>query len=443
MTTQEFRTSFKRSAATSTQAQARRPASVLLIGLNYAPEPTGNAPYTTKLAEGLVRLGHNVQVLTGYPHYPHWRIAEGYSGLSKQEKVNGVPVRRLRHSVPAVPRTFNRLLMELTFGLHTALRRWGQHDVVLVVSPGLFSSAFAVAKARLTGTPVAIWIQDLYSRGLEETGAGGSITKAMKWVESKILGACSGVTVIHGRFRDYVVDELAVPQQNVDVIRNWTHIRHSEDFDRQAVRARLGWPAGETIALHAGNMGVKQGLENVVEAARLADAFDSRVRFVLLGAGNRREALQVAGEGISSLSFLKPLSDKEYSEALRAADVLIVNERPELREMSVPSKLTSYFATGLPVVAATHPESATADEIRASGAGILVDPQRPSVLLRAVEQLASDPVESARLGQAGPHYVEHWLSEASALDAYSGWLNDISSNASIEARIDASRRRAD
>jgi glycosyltransferase involved in cell wall biosynthesis len=255
----------------------------------------------------------------------------------------------------------------------------------------------------------------------------------MKWVESKILRACSGVTVIHGRFRDYVVDELSVPGQNVDVIRNWTHIQHNEDFDREAVRARLGWSTDETIALHAGNMGVKQGLENVVEAARLADAFDSHVRFVLLGDGNRREALEVAGEGISSLSFLKPLRDKEYSEALRAADVLIVNERPELREMSVPSKLTSYFATGLPVVAATHSESATADEIRASRAGIVVDPLRPSALLRAVEQLASDLGESDRLGQAGPHYVEQRLSEASAIDAYSGWLNDVSLNSTIKA----------
>lgn len=420
MTTQEFR-----ATASSTDSVATRhnqPASVLLIGLNYAPEPTGNAPYTTKLAEGLARLGHKVEVLTGYPHYPHWRIAQGYSGLSIQETLNGVPVRRLRHSVPSVPRTLNRLFMELTFGLHSALRRWGRHDVVLVVSPGLFSSAFAVAKARLTGIPVAIWIQDLYSRGLEETGAGGSTTKAMKWVESRILRACSGVTVIHGRFRDYVVDELSVPGHNVYVIRNWTHIQHNEDFDRQAVRARLGWSADETIALHAGNIGVKQGLENVVEAARLADAFDSHVRFVLLGDGNRREALQVAGEGISSLSFLKPLSDKEYSEALRAADVLIVNERPELREMSVPSKLTSYFATGLPVVAATNSESATADEIRTSGAGIIVDPLRPSALLRGVERLRSTPEEAAGLGAAGPAYAASVLSESTAISAYSEWL---------------------
>lgn len=399
--------------------------SVLLIGLHYSPEPTGNAPYTTKLAEGLTGLGHKVQVLTGYPHYPHWRIADGYSGLSTDETINEVPVRRLRHSVPAVPRVLNRLVMELTFGLHTALRRWGQHDVVLVVSPGLFSSAFVVAKARMTRIPVAIWIQDLYSRGLEETGGSHAMTRAIKWIESKVLRASTGITVIHARFRDYVVDELRIPRENVGVIRNWTHIHHDAVFDRAAVRARLGWAPDETIALHTGNMGVKQGLENVIEAARLADALDSRVRFILLGDGNRREALHIAGQGISSLSFLKPLGDQEYSEALRAAEVLIVNECPELREMSVPSKLTSYFATGLPVVAATHTESATADEIRASGAGILVDPQRPSALLRGVERLRDNPGEAKRLGTAGPAYAAKVLSEVTAIGAYSQWLLDL------------------
>ncbi|WP_275092552.1 glycosyltransferase family 4 protein [Sinomonas gamaensis] len=408
-----------------------------MIGLNYAPEPTGNAPYTTKLAEGLLAQGHQVEVITGYPHYPSWQISPGYSGLAAAEMINGVKVRRLRHSVPAVPKMLNRLLMELTFGLHSALRSWGSsHDVVLVVSPGLFSSALAIAKARLKRVPVAIWIQDLYSRGLEETGGGALTTKAMKWAEAKILGACGAVTVIHQRFRDYAIEELSVSPSAVGVIRNWTHIRHTDDFDRKAVRERLGWAEDEVIALHAGNMGVKQGLENVVEAARLADAFSSQVRFILLGDGNRREALQTASEGISSLSFLKPFGDKEYTDALRAADVLIVNERPQLREMSVPSKLTSYFATGLPVVAATDPQSATADEIRASGAGMVIDPQRPSALLRAVEHLAANPAEAADLGAAGPSYAESVLSEKRAITTYSRWLEGLarSTYAPIEDR---------
>ena len=53
---------------------------ILIIGVNYAPEPTGNAPYTTALARSLARRGHEVHVLTSYPHYPQWRVPDGWTG---------------------------------------------------------------------------------------------------------------------------------------------------------------------------------------------------------------------------------------------------------------------------------------------------------------------------------------------------------------------------
>lgn len=392
---------------------------VLVVGLNYAPEPTGNAPYTTKLVEGLREQGHEVRVVTGYPHYPWWKVQEGYTGLSRLESVNDVPVRRLRHTVPAAPRALSRLVMELTFGLHAVFVRWGDPDVVLVISPALFSSGLAVLKARLRGKRVAIWVQDLYSRGLEETAGKRSLaSRAMRRIESTILAACASVTVIHDRFRSYVVDELNIPESRVHVVRNWSHVRLPAEFDRAKARRQFGWKDGDTIALHAGNMGVKQGLENVVEAARLASALGSPVKFVLLGDGNRRAALEEAGAGIPNLTFVRPMDDASYSAALRAADVLLVNELADVREMSVPSKLTSYFATGLPVVAATHEESATSDEIRLSEGGIRVDPERPSVLLRAVEGLGADQDRASKLGANGQAYASRVLSAETAIAAH-------------------------
>lgn len=392
---------------------------VLVVALNYAPEPTGNAPYTTKLVEGLRGQGHDVRVLTGYPHYPWWRVQEGYTGLSRREMINHVPVRRVRHTVPAAPRTVSRLWMELTFGLHAVCTRWGEPDIVLVVSPALFSSGLAVLKAKLRRKRVSIWVQDLYSRGLEETaGRRSLVSRAMRRVESAILAACASVTVIHDRFQAYVVNELRIPECKVHVVRNWSHVHLPSGFDRARARRDLGWADDEIIALHAGNMGVKQGLENVVEAARLASALGSPVKFVLLGDGNRRAALEEAGAGIPNLAFVRPMDDASYSAALRAADVLLVNELADVREMSVPSKLTSYFATGLPVVAATHEESATSDEICLSEGGVRVDPERPSVLLRAIEALGTDPERAARLGANGQSYASRMLSAEAAITAH-------------------------
>ena len=79
---------------------SRRAVKVAILGINYAPEPTGIAPYTTRLATGLAERGHDVRVLTGLPHYPQWRRDEASSGFRSEEEMHGVLVRRLNHSVP-------------------------------------------------------------------------------------------------------------------------------------------------------------------------------------------------------------------------------------------------------------------------------------------------------------------------------------------------------
>ncbi|MDQ0094668.1 glycosyltransferase family 4 protein [Paeniglutamicibacter psychrophenolicus] len=398
----------------------------LLTSLNYAPEQTGIAPYATKLAEGLHLQGIDIQVLAGYPHYPQWEAHSGYTGMTMEQHVNGVSIRRLRHRIPSVPKFLPRIHMELSYGLRILLTKWHASDVALTISPALFASGMTVLKARSTGTPVGIWVQDLYSRGLEETtGSSLLVSRAVKFIEGKILRSATGVTVIHERFRQYVVDELGVSADKVHVIRNWSHIEVPEKIDRESVRESLGWKVDEIIALHAGNMGVKQDLGNIIEAARVAFSSGSKVRFVLLGDGNQRPALEASAEGVGNLSFLAPLSDANFVPALQAADVLLVNELPGVKEMSVPSKLTSYFATGQPIIAATEPDSATADEIRASGSGLHVQSGKPSELLAAIEELASNPDLATKCSVSGTIYAQTILSEKRAIDEFAIWLSSL------------------
>lgn len=402
---------------------------VLIVGLNYVPEPTGIAPYTTGLAEGLVRDGVPVRVVAGFPHYPQWRIHDGYSGRTMRETIGGVPVTRLRHYVPPAPRLLDRLVLELGFGLRAATARWGGPDVLLLVSPALFSTGLAGLRARLTGVPYAVWVQDIYTLGVAESGTGGRLAgRLLSWVERSILRSADRVVVIHDRFKRYLVEDLGIEADRVAVVRNWSHVDEAPSFSRSGTRERLGWGPDDVIVLHAGNMGAKQGLENVVQASQLAADRGSRVRFVLLGDGNRRAALEALG-GNSALDFLDPLPEGEFTAALHAADVLLVNERPGLTEMSVPSKLTSYFATGLPVIAATDALSVTAEELIRSGAGPRVDAADPAALLAAAETLAADPESAASYGRAGRVFRGENLSESSAIAAFTRILTDVAARA--------------
>ena len=386
---------------------------VLLIGLNYAPDRTGIPPYTTGAAEGLAGQGAEVRVITGYPHYPSWKIPPDYRGLTMREEIEGVPVLRLRHPVPADGNPLVRVAMELVFGLRAVFSGWGRPSVVLAVSPALLSTALVVARARLTGVPVVVWVQDIYTLGVTETGAGGFGSRPLRAVESWTMRSATRVIGIHQRFKRFLTEQLGVAEDRVDVVRNWTHVPASRGRSEET-RVRLGWNPDHTIVLHAGNMGAKQNLQSVVRASRIAAEQEAPVTFVLLGDGHRKSELVAMGSN-SRLQFLDPLPDGEFESALASADVLLVNELPGMTEMSVPSKLTSYFSTGLPVLAAVDPGSVTAEEIESSGGGRCVAADDPEALLAAALALREGDL-AAGLGAAGLRYQTTELGSAAAMD---------------------------
>lgn len=403
-----------------------RPTSaVTVLGMNYPPEPTGISPYTGAMARGLEARGYRVSVITTHPHYPEWRVKAGYGQWSRSEHLDGVSVRRLRHYVPSSPSGIRRLLSEISFGLRLVGARWRHPRAVVAISPALFSTALAAVKARVLyrGTPFVVWVQDLYWLGMSETGQGHGHAGRVMWkVEGWLLRHAERVVVIHDRFKDRVVNDFGVDPHRVVVLRNWTHLRPRDSVDREATRARMGW-GEETVVLHAGNMGVKQGLDNVLDAAQLASDRGDEVRFVLMGSGGEHARLRAEGEHIPSLQFVDPLPDEEFAAALEAADVLLVNEKVGVAEMAVPSKLTSYFSTGQPVVAATDVRGITADEIRLADAGIVVRAGDPEKLLDAVLEIARDPALAARLGSNGKRYRETVLDETFAIDQFANLLS--------------------
>jgi colanic acid biosynthesis glycosyl transferase WcaI len=294
-----------------------------------------------------------------------------------------------------------------------------------MVSPALFSTAIAMIRARLSSRrlPVNVWVQDIYSLGITETGMGGGpVARLITWVERATLAAAAGVVVIHDRFGQHLRRQLGVNPDRIEVVRNWTHVDPVMPTDVELARARHGWSSDETVVLHAGNMGIKQGLENVVSAARLADQQGSPVRFVLLGNGSQRDELRALGADINRLQFIDSLEDAGFQDALASADILLVNEKPGVSEMAVPSKLTSYFNAARPVLAATAAEGLTASEIEAADGGRIVQAGDPQALLDAVLVLRAAPELASALGANGFRYRMSVLGEAAAIDRFEGWL---------------------
>lgn len=414
---------------------------ILVIGINYVPEVTGIAPYTSALAAGLAARGHSVRALTAMPHYPEWRWRGGYGGWRMRETIDGVDVHRLLHYLPTRPVGMGRLISEVSFGLRVLVASWGRPDVVLLVSPALFAIRIAMLRARLgrLRRRTVVWVQDLYSRGIIEAAGvdhDAPVARLIRATEAAVLRRAEAAVVIHEGFVDLTLNLGARPSA-LRVVRNWAHLRPSMDVDgRDAVRRRLGWQEGEVIALHSGNMGVKQALGNVVDAARLADERDAHVRFVFTGTGSERSHLEQRARrlGVRRIGFLDTIAQSDFTATLEAADVLLLNEAPGLRETAMPSKLTSYFSAGRPVVAATDAASLSAREVETSGAGVRVDPADPAALLDEIERISRDPSLVTELGGNGRRYSGELLDEAVAVSAFEHVLSQVARRGNSAAR---------
>lgn len=382
----------------------------------------------------LAARGHQVSVITGVPHYPEWRKRPGYNSFRPTtEVIDGVRVTRVPHYVPSGPGMIGRILMELSFAFWLLVLPLRGPDAVLCTSPSLFGSLAArIRTARRAGPAFGVWVHDFYGLGSSEIGgAAGRISGLIDRVETELLRRSDGIAVIHDRFRE-IVDNRVVgtgSRGQTVVIRNWSHMADMIDDESPAAAVRaterelLRWSPESRVVLHAGNMGQKQGLENVVDTAALvASHSDDDLLFVLLGDGNARRELERRAAGVPTIRFMDPLPDEEFRVALRCADVLLVNERVGVKEMAVPSKLTTYFASGTPVVAAVDRQGITAQEIESTGTGVVVPSGDPDALASSIRSLLDDRAMCAQITLAAERHCIDNLSSQAAGDGFERWI---------------------
>lgn len=402
----------------------RRRERLLLVSTNYAPEQAGIGPYATQIAEHWAsERGAEVHVLTGLPHYPSWRLDPAYHRVWRVVDTRaGVYVHRRRHSVPPRQTAGRRALYEATILAHGLLAppRMGRPDAVMAQVPSLAGGVLAARIAQRHGVPYLPVIQDLMGAAAAQSGiAGGArAAAAVSAMERRVLRRATLVGIIHDSFRDRVCS-LGVPAERVRLVPNWSHTA-VPTAARDAVRSRLGWEPGRTVLLHSGNMGLKQGLDVLIEAARQLP----QVRVVLMGDGSQRGRLKQLARSVPNVSLLPPAAEVDFPDVLAAADALVVTQRSTVLDMSVPSKLTSYFAAGRPVIASVAAGGGAAQEILRASAGWLVPPEDPAALAAVAREVAADPGAADAVGARGADYARAHLGRVAGLGRVNALLDE-------------------
>lgn len=394
---------------------------VALVSVNFWPEVTGIGPYARAYADLLHAAGHDVLVITSRPHYPEWR--------ARDSDDTHLPYRvcRRRHYIPTRPTGLRRMAFELSFGAVAwrALREAGAVDLALAVSPSLVGAAAAACFASAGGIPFGLIVQDVVSAATEQGATGRALGLPAALLERYTVRQADLVGVVSEAFIPRLLT-LGARADRVRLVRNWP-LSDRPFPPRDEARARSGFAADELVCVHAGNLGAKQGLDTVVEAAALADRRGIPVRFVLIGDGNQRERLQRRARGISRIEFRPILPEEQLFDALAGADALLLNQRASVTDMALPSKLTTYVRSGTPIVAAVAGESAAARELVPYGAALVIPPEQPDALLDAVLRVARDSALRASLLEGARAYREAALARPALEAAFMSFVAECAS----------------
>jgi colanic acid biosynthesis glycosyl transferase WcaI len=396
---------------------------ILVYGINFAPELTGIGKYTGEMAAYLVEKGHQVRVITAPPYYPHWYILPGYSGTAYTREVwRGVEVFRCPLWVP--PRGANgvrisglqRIIHLVSFALSslpTALSqiRWRPERVV-AMAPAIVNAPTALLVARLARGKAWLHIQDFEldaARRLGMLPAMEQVYRLAGKVEGALYRGFDRVSSISNRMMDHLAHK-GVASQRAVLFPNWVDPRRIYPLSGyNYLRPELGLE-NKRVMLYAGNMGQKQGLEVLVEAARrLIEQRD--LLFLLCGSGAARPQLEKLAAGLPNVRFLPLQPEERLNELLNLAEIHILPQAAGAADLVMPSKLAGMLASGRPVVVTAQAGTELAEIMHNLGRVVL--PERPDLLADAILALAGQPEMQAELGRRGRVYVEQtWAKES-------------------------------
>lgn len=396
----------------------------MVMGMNYYPEQIGIAPFTTELSKYLVENGHEVTAVTAFPHYPEWNVYPGYRcNLFGREMYGATSVFRVYTYIPKKSSAIERIVYDSFFSFSAFLLAMSlqQSDLIICICPPLFLGLSALVLSKLRGTPFLFHIQDLNIEAAIQAGMlkNSRILRYVYKLEKEIYRQAAGIGVISQSIAKNLTLK-GVPKSKIHELPNWVNAEHlSEQSSGTAYRRQLGLSPENILVMYAGNLGNKQGLETLLDAAALLRE-RSEISFVISGDGTVRKGLEEKAYrlNITNVRFLGVLSASAIRAALRAADIFIITQKKDVVEFCLPSKLLSYSAAARPIIASINPESGAALFINESNSGLVTPPEDPEALAAAILHLASEKDLRLRLGMNAREYVANNFSKEKILPKF-------------------------
>ncbi|MDY6803714.1 MAG: glycosyltransferase family 4 protein [Cyanobacteriota bacterium] len=405
---------------------------ILIYSYNYHPEPIGIAPLMTEMAEGLVKRGHQVRVVTGMPNYPERRIYDEYKGkFYLTEERNGVTIQRSYvHINNPKPSLIDRLMLDgsfITTSFFQAVKGW-RPDVIFATVPPLPISLPVGLYGLASSSPVVLNVQDIVSEAavrVKLIKENGLLIKTARALENLAYKTAAKISVISDIFLDKLVEQ-GISESKIVCIPNWVDVNFIKPSDKQNAFRTTHQLQDKFVVLYSGNIALTQGLETVIKAAANLKQI-SEIAFVIIGEKSALGNLQKFCEEYKANNvLLLPFQPREkLPEALSAADVGLVVQKKRVTAFNLPSKIPVLLASGRAIVASV-PETGTAMKaVEKSGGGVVVPPEDADALSATIMELYKNPEKVEALGRNGRKYAEENYAFDAALDRYEALFEEL------------------
>lgn len=390
----------------------KRKLRILALTIYYPPEPGANARIVYELATQWKRMGHDVTVLTDVPHYPDDKVPPEYQNKQKREEtIDGVRVIRCPLIIRDRGSTLGRLANNISFALSAAwrARKAGKADVVYVYSPPIFLGIGSFLISLFKRAPVVFNVQDIYP---DVAIAHGFLTnpvliKGFHLFEKWCYAVSKRISVISEGFRGNLLAK-GVPERKMDLIPNCVDASQFVVGERQNEFRREIGAESQFLVVYGGNLGYTQGLETLLDAAKILEPSRPDIRILVVGDGVEGESLRAYATklGLKNLEFTGSVPRSKMPLITAAADALLVIVRAHKTKIWIQSKTYEIMAAGRPVIASLDEDGDNARLVREADAGVIAEPGNAEALAAAITRLADDPALAERLGRNGRRHIE-------------------------------------
>ncbi|MBU0528982.1 glycosyltransferase family 4 protein [bacterium] len=382
---------------------------ILFLSHFYPPEMGGAAARISGLAKWLVKFGHDVTVITGYPNYPTGKIYPEYKNKkNKIEFIDGVKILRSKVLPASYQSVLVRLLNYFTLfftALWNGVRKRNNFDIIVASSPPLTIGILGLILSKIYKIPWIFDIRDIWPDVAVEAGMlreNGIVHKLSKKLANYLYKQATHITPVTER-KLTKIRKYDIPISKISVVPNGVDFDLINGAEQKDWRSELRLE-NKFVLSYAGLIGIAQGVNIIIETAiQLKDIDD--VHFLIVGEGIEKQKLQnsVKSLELNNITFLPSQPKESIPSLLTSSDIALIPLVSTKLVDAVPSKLLEAWACKLPVILIAGGEAA--DMVIKAQGGIVISSNDVEGIKTAIIKLKDSPELINKYSQNGFEYV--------------------------------------